>query len=71
MLCNSVHVMMSIPKEFRIKFHSYLLNTKVWMDYLDYKIPELLTFGKAVRYAGEIKFWFWESAWAFTTEWWT
>lgn len=38
------------------------------MDYLDYKIPELLTFGKTVRYTEEIKFWFWDSVWAFTTE---
>lgn len=48
MFCNQIHVMLSIPKEFCRNIHSKLLNTKIWMVYLDYKISELLTFQKAL-----------------------
>lgn len=61
MLCNPTHMMLSTPKEFCRKAHSELLNTKIWMVYLDYKIPELLTFQRAVRSTEEIKVWFWDS----------
>lgn len=71
MLCNPTHVMMSMPKEFCRKVHSKLLHTKIWMVYLDYKTSELLTCQKAVRSTKDIKFWFWDTAWASTAKSWS